>query len=814
MNSSKAALTIPEPNEDYDKRKYSLRIDYAAKARMGRFCGLSRKRLALVVAAAIVILLAIILLIVFLVKAHSKKLQGGALPGRGKSAKYPVILISMDGFRPDYLERNLTPHINYLAKKGVRAKFLLPQFPTKTFPNHYSMITGLFPSHSGIVANRFTDSTLNGSFQIGRPTSFDPKWWKGEPLWVTAIKQGLVSACYFWVGSDVPIEGILPNITYKYNQTHPFETRVDKVLSWLDLPVQGTEVDPEKDDGRRRPDFITLYFHEPDYTSHRKGPDSAQTNAQIKIVDNMIGRLWSGLKDRSLDDKINIILVGDHGMAPVSCQRVDYLDKYNVTLNDIQSPQKYGGTFMSIDPKPGFTAEDVVSRLKCKPRLRAFLRENLPKRLHYINNRRIGQVIVIAEDSWQIGTNSTAGARYCDGGAHGYDNLDANMRTLFVAQGPSFKKGEVVEPFQNTEIYNMITSVLGLKPAPNDGTPGSLCHLLDPCADAVDNESKSDGNVFRTDTCRYPTDARECSNCICPYCEVNKTDVRRYDKLLDLTDNQISELMDLHLPWGVPQGGAGNGGCILTQQDFVTGYSTTLHLPLWVAYKLLGEKSSQSAPRRNCFRRDIRLTDAQASLCTDYSRSGFDRGHMGPNADFDTFDVNDETVMNTFLLSNIAPQHHWFNAGIWLFLEKMVRDLSVKYSYVYVISGSIFDEDVNGRRDDDGKITRWLKNDTSSVAIPTHFYKIIVRCDTSKKPYYEVPGCVGRLDVISFILPHLISRPCRKSQSSSEYLLENTARVRDIELLTGINFFSGLPSGEQARLKTISPVELWDTVNS
>ncbi|KAM7444663.1 hypothetical protein ABFA07_006760 [Porites harrisoni] len=820
MDSSKASLTISDPYEDNEKRKYSLRIDYAAKCKMGRPCGLSKKRLLLVMAAIIVILVVVIFLVVFLVKNKPK--TGGALPGSGpgtqcneeRSTKYPVILISMDGFRPDYLERDITPNINYLAKNGVRAQFLLPQFPTKTFPNHYSMATGLFPSHSGIVANRFVDSALNDSFSIGSPTSTDPKWWKGEPIWVTAVKQGLVSACYFWVGSEVPIEEILPNITYKYNQSHPFSVRVDEVLSWLDLPVQGTQVDPEKDDGRRRPDLITLYFHEPDYTAHRKGPDANQTNEQIKIVDSMIGRLRSGLKDRSLEDKINIILLSDHGMAPTSCNRVVYLDKFNVTLNDIQSPQRHGGTFMSINPKPGVTAEDIVSRLKCKSHLRVFLKENLPKRLHYSHSRRIGEVVVFAEDSWQIGTDSTSGLRSCDGGQHGYDSLDENMRTLFAAHGPSFKSGEVVEPFQNTEIYNLIAGLLRLKPAPNDGTPGSLSHLLDPCEKAVDYESKSDGNLFENDTCRYPSQPRECSKCVCPYCQVNDIDVARYDKLLDLNQSQISQLLEMHLPWGAPQGGAGKGGCILTQQDFVTGYSTSLRLPLWVAYKLHGEKASQSAPRRNCFRRDIRLTDGHASLCTHYSRSGFDRGHMAPNGDFDTFDVNDETVMNSFLLSNIAPQHHWFNAGIWLVLEKMVRDLSVKYEYVYVTSGSIFDEDVDGQRDDDDKITRWLKNDTSSVAIPTHFYKIILRCDSSKEPYYQVPGCEGRLDVISFILPHLKSRPCSKVQSSSEYLLEHTAKVRDIELLTGINFFSELPSGEQARLKTISPVKLWDTVTS
>lgn len=524
----------------------------------------------------------------------------------------------------------------------------------------------------------------------------------------------------------------------------------------------------------------------------------------------MIGRLWNGLKQRCLDNKTNLILLSDHGMSPISCNRVVYTDKYNVTLNDIQSPQRYGGSFMSIDPKPGTSAEDIFHRLHCKNRhLRVFLKKDMPKRLHYSSNRRIGQIIAIAEDTWLIGTNSTAGARSCNGGTHGYDNLDVNMRTLFVAHGPSFKKGEIVDSFQSNELYNMMAGILGLKPAPNDGTPGSLSHLLNPVEATFELKSEGDGKLLRTDTCRYPKETSECSECICPYCKVNKTDVDRYDKMLNMSDDQIYNLTMIHLPWGVPQGGAGDGGCLLTQHDFITGYSTSLHLPLWVAYKLHGEKASQSAQRRNCFRRDIRLTDTQASHCRDYYRSGFDRGHLAPNGDFDTFDVNDETVMNSFLLSNMAPQHHGFNAGIWLYAEKIVRDLSVNFSHVYVISGSIFDENADGRRDDDRSITRWLKNDTSSVAIPTHYYKIIVRCDNDQKPFHKVPGCEGRLDVISFILPHLVKQPCSKYQSSAQYLLENTARVRDIELLTGISFFSGLPPAEQARLKTISPSRLW-----
>ncbi|RMX52209.1 hypothetical protein pdam_00019216 [Pocillopora damicornis] len=716
-----------------DERKYKVKVDGGSSEK--KYFGLSKRRLALVAGAILVILLIIILLVVFLVKVRSKKSKVSKSPigGQEECSSDPLIIISMDGFRPDFLGRNLTPNIDYLASNGVRAKFLLPQFPTKTFPNHYSMITGLFPSHTGIVANNFRDEKLNDNFRIGGPTTSDPKWWKGEPLWVTAIKQGLVSTCYFWVG---------------------------------------------------RPSFITLYFHQPDYIEHRAGPNSEKTNAQYKRVDDMIGRLWKGLKDRSMQDKVNMVLVGDHGIAPKSCQRIVYTDAYNVTLDDVYSPQWYGGAFITMNPKPGVSAEEIVARLQCKnPHFRVFLKENLPKRLHYSDNRRIGRIILIPEDGWLVGFNSTSGIWFCDGGDHGYDNIDPNMRTLFVAHGPAFKKGEVVDHFLSTELYGMMADILGLKPAPNDGTPGSLRHLLDPSVDIDVLETESDGKLMRTDICRKPAGFDNCSQCICKFCD-KRAEVILSDKKLDMSDQEISEFQATHLPWGVPEGGAGREGCILAQKGFVTGYSTSLRLPLWVAYRLDGEKASQSGTRRDCFRKDTRLTDSQASLCKHYKYSGVDRGHMAPNGDFDSSNENDEAWMDTYLLSNIAPQYHGFNAGIWLKAEDMVRDLAANYSHVYVISGSIFDENADGLRDEDESIT-------------------------SKKPYYKVPGCEGRLDVISFVLPHLPKLPCFKYESSSKYLLENTARVRDIELLTGIKFFSGLPPAEQARLKTISPVKLW-----
>ncbi|XP_048584755.1 venom phosphodiesterase isoform X2 [Nematostella vectensis] len=772
----------------------------------------SKRKMLASAAALIAVLLIIVIVIAVVVSTNS---DGKQKKLKSKKERLPLIVISMDGFRSDYLTEENAPNIMKLAKNGVRAPFIQSQFPTKTFPNYYSIITGLYPIHHGIVANSFYDPELKDSFRIGGPTYLDPKWWKGEPLWQTAMKQGLVSASYFWVGSEVKVQGMLPNFTYTYNKSVPFEHRVDTVLSWLDLPRQESQVNPEKDDGKRRPDFITLYFYQPDGAGHNYGPGSPQVDNETRYVDKMVGRLFEGLKIRSLEDKVNVIMLTDHGMAKTDCKRAIYLDEYDVTLDDIITPQWRGGAFMTLSPRPQVNESVILSRIQCKTKeMRVFTKHELPKRLHYSHSNRIGDIIIIPAAGYLLGTNISYAALCRAGGNHGYDNLEHSMRGIFVASGPAFKKGFIADHFLNTELYNLMAGLIDVKPAPNDGTDGSLAHMLaEPPNNIPVSSPVGDGNLLREDICRYPSDSvatarRNCKYCVCSWCGLNDSMIVQFDKRLDLSDQQIASLKKSHFPWGLPQGGAGKGGCLLTQSEYLTGYSTYLRLPLWVGYRLDGEKSDQSLPRKNCFRHDVRLTNSQASTCTHYYKSGFDRGHMVPNADHDYDEYR--PTMNTFLLSNIAPQYHKFNIRDWLNLEIYVRDLA-SGSTLYVISGSIFDEDADGNRDHDNNITRWIKDDRpNTVAVPTHFYKIITRCNVNKTSLYEVPGCSGRLEVISFILPHRSEYHCQY-RTDKEYLLDHSASVRDVERLTGTSFFTDLPPAEQARLKAATPIELWPT---
>jgi predicted AlkP superfamily pyrophosphatase or phosphodiesterase len=373
-----------------------------------------------------------------------------------------VLLISIDGFRYDYFEKTATPNFDRLIKGGTKAKWLIPQFPTKTFPNHYTVVTGLRPENHGIVSNTMYDPEFNEGFSLGNVKAVrDAKWWGGEPLWVTAEKQGQRAATYFWPGSEAGILGVHPSYGKEYNHSVPDSQRVTEVLGWLDLPREG------------RPTFITLYFAVMDDAGHRFGPDSSALVDAIQGMDHVVGYLLDGLQRRAILDRINIILVSDHGMSQTSSERVifidDYTDSSEVRIVD-RTP------IAQLWPKPG--KEDAVyNRIAgAHPRLSVYRKVEIPERWHFRNHRRIAPIIAVADDGWTITTRSAR--RRDSGGDHGYDNALESMRAIFVASGPAFRQGVVVEPLENIHIYELMCFILKLKPAPNDGILNTVRSLL------------------------------------------------------------------------------------------------------------------------------------------------------------------------------------------------------------------------------------------------------------------------------------------------------------------------------------------------
>jgi predicted AlkP superfamily pyrophosphatase or phosphodiesterase len=379
----------------------------------------------------------------------------------------PVILISIDGFRADYLDRGLTPTLAALAADGVRADAMKPAFPTLTFPNHYTLVTGLFPDHHGIVNNRMVDPATGNAFVYkDADTIADPAWWGGEPLWVSVEKQGRHAATMFWPGSDVAIDGVRPSLWMHFDGKLTPDQRVDRLLGWTDLA------------GDARPSFYTLYLEQVDHAGHDDGPDSDAVNAAMRDIDGALARLVDGLKARGLFDRANIVIVSDHGMTSTAPGLQIFLDDL-VDLDDAGFVT--GGILAGMNPKPDGAATIERAILAPHDHMQCWRKSAVPARLHYGSNPRVPALLCLADDGWIITTHDDAAKRkHVSLGEHGYDNDDPNMRALFVAHGPAFKSGLRVREFDNVDVYPLLAYLLAIRPAPNDGHFDDVRPMLRP----------------------------------------------------------------------------------------------------------------------------------------------------------------------------------------------------------------------------------------------------------------------------------------------------------------------------------------------
>lgn len=381
-----------------------------------------------------------------------------------------VILVSIDGFRWDYIDRPPMVTLRQLAAEGVRAEGIVPAFPTKTFPNHYTMVTGLYPDHHGIVANNMWDPVMQERFGLSiREAIADGRWWGGEPIWVTAIKQGQRAGPMFWPGSEAEIMGIRPTYWMPYDGDMPDAARVDTVLSWLSLPAN------------RRPSFVTLYISAIDEAGHRHGTDSPELNAGLVDVDRVLSRLLDGLEDRGLRDRVDVIVTTDHGMANTSANRVIVLDDY-IDLSTVHVVD--WSPVVAIAP-PANRIDEVYQQLVgAHPNFKVYRKQDLPAYLNYGSHYRVPAIIGLADEGWSIASRQRYQdhPEWYDGATHGYDHTLESMKGVFVADGPSFQDGVVVPSFQSIHLYALMSHILGLAPAPTDGTIDSLRALLRPTA--------------------------------------------------------------------------------------------------------------------------------------------------------------------------------------------------------------------------------------------------------------------------------------------------------------------------------------------
>ena len=378
------------------------------------------------------------------------------------AARPPLIVISLDGFRAEYYNRGLSPTLLALGQSGVHATAMRPSFPSVTEPNHYTLMTGLYPDHHGIVDNTMVDPAMPG-MNFGGPhtegTDNDPRWWnEATPLWVTAQREGLKTASSYWPGDEAVVQGASPTYLQERPKPRPLlfnmDKQVDAVLGWLDLPAD------------KRPALIRLHLDDVDLMGHLYGPDSPEANKAIAKVDAAVGRLVEGLKTRGLYDAVNIVVVSDHGMTSVSLDRTIYLDDL-IDLSHVKTPAYWAAA--GIDPLPGYETEVGKALVGSHAHMHCWEEANIPARLHYGTNRRVPQIVCLAELGWSISTRAEIKLFPPLRGNHGYDPAEPQMAALFLAHGPAFKSGVTLPVFPNVDVYPMLAKVLGVRALKNDG---------------------------------------------------------------------------------------------------------------------------------------------------------------------------------------------------------------------------------------------------------------------------------------------------------------------------------------------------------
>ncbi|KAH0848886.1 hypothetical protein AYO21_09546 [Fonsecaea monophora] len=392
-----------------------------------------------------------------------------------------TILISLDGFRADFLNRNITPALNAFIASGVSPKYMLPSFPSVTFPNHFTLVTGLYPESHGIVSNQFWDPAFEEEFWYTNiKVSMQPKWWTAEPLWVTAEHQGVRSAIHMWPGSEAHIPDVEPTYLDKYNGSESLSRKVDRVLQWLDLP--GDDDEAPTDQTHLRPQFIAAYVPDVDADGHLYGPNSTEIRATIADVDSMLTLLVEGLLTRNLTEIVNIVIVSDHGMATTSTNRLIQLDDLmDMSLVDhIDGWPLRGLRLKNPDRDVPVLYEQLSQEAAKSGNFEVYTLETMPERYHFNQNDRIAPLWIVPKTGWAVVEKSdfdiadalSTGREYTPKGLHGYDHEHPLMRAIFVARGPAFPHApnSRVPVFQNIEVYNIMCDSLDIVPQPNNGT--------------------------------------------------------------------------------------------------------------------------------------------------------------------------------------------------------------------------------------------------------------------------------------------------------------------------------------------------------
>jgi alkaline phosphatase D len=380
-----------------------------------------------------------------------------------QQSKHYVVLVSLDGFRYDYAKKYGAKHLLGIAARGASVpEGMIPAYPSLTFPNHYTLVTGLYPEHHGIVGNSFYDPARKERYSYTDPkANADGSWYGGTPLWSLAEKQGMRSACFFWPGSEAEIAGERPTYYLHFDNQFPDEKRIDQVIAWLKLPAE------------QRPHFITLYYSNVDHAGHEYGPDAPQTAEAVKHVDELMGTLEEDLK--ALHLPVDLVIVSDHGMEKIQGGWID-LDKY-APLGDLVTVGQY------LYAPTEEAANAAYQKLKAADAaFMVYRRANVPAELHFNGNPREGDPIIVARGPYAIRAHAPPPDHEDKAptvGNHGFDPfMMPDMKAVFYAEGPDIRAGVKLKSFENVNVYPLLVKLLGLDSPPVDGSLGVLAGVL------------------------------------------------------------------------------------------------------------------------------------------------------------------------------------------------------------------------------------------------------------------------------------------------------------------------------------------------
>jgi alkaline phosphatase D len=385
------------------------------------------------------------------------------------NARPYVVMVSFDAFRHDYIDRYKPAAFLDVAARGVQASALIPSFPSKTFPNHFTLVTGLYPGHHGIVGNAFFDPQRREWYRLNdQKTLRDSSWYSGEPIWVTAEHRGVKAATVCWPGAEAPIGGMHPSYMIPYDPTTPNTTRVNGAVSWM------------RRSPSERPHLVMLYFSDVDDTTHRYGPDAPQTANAVSMVDRALRQLLDSIRALPYGDSVNVVLMSDHGMSPISAQRA-------IPVSDILARAGVDTTRMEVsDNGPTmslwFGADSARSRhahavLDTVGHAHTYFRSEIPERWHLRDNPRAGDLLLVADDEWVLLRRGTD--KVTSRGSHGYDPRFTSMQGIFLAAGPNVRQQGRIPAFENVNVYPFLAALLRLdRPPTVDGDIRTLGSLL------------------------------------------------------------------------------------------------------------------------------------------------------------------------------------------------------------------------------------------------------------------------------------------------------------------------------------------------